>query len=173
MELSVRAEARIHAPPRHVYRFIADFRRHHPHFLPSAFRDLVVEHGGVGAGTVHRFELTIGGRTRRYRSIVQEPLPGTVLTESDARNGTMTTFTVIPDVADARVQIETRWKAGTGVAGIVERLVAPRMLRGALREELRLLDRYAIQRCQTGASAAARVAGKPGTGNRSAISATR
>jgi hypothetical protein len=36
-ELRVVAERAVGAPGDLVYRLIADFDRHHPHFLPSAF----------------------------------------------------------------------------------------------------------------------------------------
>src|SRR6266568_3370274 len=72
-ELSVSAERLIGAPAEHTYRYIADSRTHHPRFLPPAFSDFQVEQGGVGAGTVHSFRLTAGGRTRTYRMRVDEP----------------------------------------------------------------------------------------------------
>jgi Polyketide cyclase / dehydrase and lipid transport len=95
-DLHVAAERRVGAPAEQVYRLIADVRAHHPQFLPSAFSDFQVEQGGIGAGTVHRFKLTAGGRTRAYRMQVEEPQPGRVLTESDQLSSAVTTFTVIP-----------------------------------------------------------------------------
>lgn len=45
----------IDAPPDRVYALIADYRSGHPRILPKAyFKELVVEQGGVGAGTVVR-----------------------------------------------------------------------------------------------------------------------
>jgi hypothetical protein len=58
------AERAIGAPATHVYHCIADFERHHPRFLPSAFSQFRVEEGGVGAGTVHSFKMTAGGLLR-------------------------------------------------------------------------------------------------------------
>jgi len=40
----------------------------------------------VGAGTVHSFKMTAGGRARDFRMRVAEPDPGRVLTESDERS---------------------------------------------------------------------------------------
>jgi hypothetical protein len=77
------AEAIVDAPTDTVYGYLADMRDHHPRFLPPAFSDFQVEPGGVGAGTVTRFKMTAGGRTRQYRMKVAEPEPGRVLTESD------------------------------------------------------------------------------------------
>jgi hypothetical protein len=59
-----------------VYGYIADMREHHPRFLPPAFSDFQVESGGVGEGTIMRFTVTAGGRTRQYRMKVAEPEPG-------------------------------------------------------------------------------------------------
>src|SRR5436305_6209540 len=97
--LHVAAEGIIAAPPEQVYRYIADMREHHPHFLPPAFSDFQVESGGVGAGTVTRFKLTAGGRTREYRTKVADPEPGRILTESDTGSSSVTTFTVSPQGA--------------------------------------------------------------------------
>ena len=143
MKISVAAERHVAAPQRRVYELIRDFREHHPRFLPPQFGPLDIETGGVGAGTVHRFTLTIGGRTSAYRVRVGEPEPGRVLIESDPSRRMLTTFTVDREpYGGSRVRIETRWYTD-GVQGLVERLVAPRMLRAIYREELRLLDRYA------------------------------
>ncbi len=66
-----------------------------------------------------------------------------MLIESDASRRMLTTFTVDPEpYGRTRVRIHTRWYAD-GFAGLVERIVAPRLLARVYREELRLLDRYA------------------------------
>ena len=79
----VSAERAVAAPADSVYQFVADMREHHPRFLPPAFSDFQVESGGVGAGTITRFRVRAGGRTREFRMRVAEPEPGRVLTESD------------------------------------------------------------------------------------------
>jgi hypothetical protein len=79
-QLRVVAERVVGAPADLVYRLIADFDHHHPRFLPPAFAQFRVEEGGVGAGTVHSFRLTTGGRARTFRMRVEEPDPGRVLT---------------------------------------------------------------------------------------------
>lgn len=143
MKITAAAERTIDAPAEHVYRLISDFRQHHPNFLPPQFTDFEIETGGVGAGTVHRFRMTLGGRTTGYRVRVGEPDPGRTLIESDASRRMLTTFTVDPvPYGRTRVRIHTRWYTD-GFAGVVERLVAPPLLARVYREELRLLDRYA------------------------------
>ena len=145
-QLHVAAERPIAAPADRVYQYIADFREHHPRFLPPAFSDFQVEQGGVGAGTVIRFRITAGGRTREYRNQVAEPEPGRVLTESDLNSSLVTTFTVTPEGADSRVRIETTWQGAGGIGGFFERLFAPRVLRRLYADELERLDRYARER---------------------------
>jgi hypothetical protein len=143
MKIIVSAERRIDAPARRVYHYIRDFREHHPRFLPPQFSDFQVESGGVGAGTVHSFTMTLGGRSTQYRVRVGEPEPGRVLIESDPSRRMLTTFTVDPELdGGSRVRIETRWFTD-GLQGLVERIVAPRMLRRVYQAELNLLDRYA------------------------------
>jgi Polyketide cyclase / dehydrase and lipid transport len=141
--ISVSAERTVGAPAPEVYGYIADHREHHPHFLPPAFSDFQVESGGVGAGTIARFKLTAGGRTRQFRMQVAEPEPGRVLTESDTESTSVTTWTVTPEGNACRVQISTTWQGAGGVGGVFERLFAPRVLRGLYEDELSRLDAYA------------------------------
>ena len=94
--IAVSAEGTVEAPADTVYRYIADMHEHHLRFLPPAFSDFRVESGGVGAGTILRYKLTAGGRTREYRTKIAEPEPGRVLTESDTGSSAVTTFTVSP-----------------------------------------------------------------------------
>jgi hypothetical protein len=142
MRITASAERRIYAPASRVYGFIRDFQVHHPRFLPPAFGPLTIEAGGVGAGTVHRFTMKVGGRTRSYRVRVDEPEPGRVLTETDSTRTLVTTFTVDPDGEGAIVRIETTWTA-RGIDGLVQRLAAPRVLQGIYADELRRLASYA------------------------------
>src|SRR5579859_3392333 len=144
--IRVAAERVIEAPPAAVYGYLADMREHHPKFLPDAFSDFTVEQGGVGAGTVTRFKVTAGGRTREYRMNVAEPEPGRVLTESDSGSSLVTTFTVDPEGAGSRVRIETTWQGAGGVGGIFERLFAPRVMKGIYADELERLNAYARER---------------------------
>ena len=139
----VSAERAVAAPADTVYGYIADLREHHPRFLPAAFSDFRVESGGVGAGTVARYKLTAGGRTREYRMKVGEPEPGRILTESDMGSSAVTTFTVSPQGDASLVQISTTWDGAHGMGGFFERMFAPRVMRGIYLDELNRLDAYA------------------------------
>lgn len=142
-EIRVTAEAPVGAPSDLVYRLIADYHQHHPVFLPPAFADLKVEEGGMGAGTVFSFTMKAMGRTIPGRMRVSEPEPGRVLVESDTASGLTTTFTVEPRGSTSLVRFDTRWQPKPGLAGVIERLFAPRFLRGVYADELGRLDRYA------------------------------
>ena len=139
----VSAEGTVEAPAETVDRYIADMREHHPRFLPPAFSDFRVESGGVGAGTITRYKLTAGGRTREYRTKIAEPAPGRVLTESDTGSSAVTTFTVSPQGTASLVQISTAWDGAGGIGGLFERMFAPRVLRAIFTDELSRLDAYA------------------------------
>ena len=143
--IQVSAERTVDAPAETVYGYLADMREHHPRFLPPAFSDFEVESGGVGAGTITRFTLTAGGRTREYRMTVAEPQPG-VLTETDSGSSLVTTFTVTPQASASRVRIFTSWEGAGGVGGFFERLFAPRVMRGIYADELERLNAYARER---------------------------
>lgn len=134
-------------PPAAIYTYLSDFRRHHPHILPPAFSDFAVEEGGVGAGTVMRYRLTLGGRTETHRSRADEPQPGRVMTETLLDTGIVTTFTVEPEADGSRVTIASDWQSG-GVRGLVERLLAPRMLRRLYIDELDRLEAYAREQAE-------------------------
>jgi hypothetical protein len=144
--IAVSAQGTVEAPADTVYRYIADMREHHPRFLPPAFSDFRVESGGVGAGTILRYKLTAGGRTREYRTTIAEPEPGRVLTESDTGSSAVTTFTVSPQGSASLVQISSTWDGAGGIGGLLERIFAPRVLRAIYTDELKRLDAYARER---------------------------
>jgi hypothetical protein len=128
-----------------VHHLIADYREHHRHqpegFLPAAFTELVVEKGGVGAGTVIRFTGKMGGRLQTVTATVSEPEPGRVLVESSP--GLVTTFTIEPAGQDrTRLRFDTVIEAG-GVQGLLARLFAPGMLRPLYVEEMERIEQHA------------------------------
>ncbi len=142
-EVRASAERTINAPAERVYGYIRDYREHHPRFLPPAFSELLIEEGGLGAGTVFRVAITAAGRTRRYHLRVAEPEPGRVLTESDLDSSLVTTFTVMPQGGRCRVRIESRWQGASGIGGFFERLFAPPAAGRLFAAELKRLDQYA------------------------------
>ncbi len=144
--IEVSAERRIQAPADAVYGYLADMREHHSRFLPPAFSGFEVETGGVGAGTVTRFKVSAGGRSREYRMQITEPEPGRVLVESDMNSSLVTTFTVARADDESHVTISTTWDGAGGVGGVFERLFAPRVMRGIYEDELGRLNDYARQR---------------------------
>jgi uncharacterized protein YndB with AHSA1/START domain len=143
------AERTIDVPAGQVYGHLADMHQH-PHFLPPAFSDFQVEEGGVGAGTVSRFAVTAGGRTRTYRMRVTEPDPGRVLVESDANSSLVTTFNVEPQGGKSLVRISTTWDGASGIGGFFERTFAPRAMRRIYLDELDRLNAYARDQQQPG-----------------------
>lgn len=145
----VEVEGVIDALAQEVYDIIADYEHGHPHILPKEhFSDLVVEEGGKGAGTIVSFRNKAGGVDRAYRMLVAEPEPGRVLVEKDTKGSDLaTTFTVTAlDGGKSSVRISTAWTASGGVAGLAERLFAPRMLRPVYEKELRQLAKFAAVR---------------------------
>jgi hypothetical protein len=144
-QITVEHEGAVGAPAELTYGLIAD-DAHHQKFLPEAFSNFQVRSGGVGAGTVHSFDIKAGGRVRSYLMDVSEPEPGRVLMESDRDSSLVTTFTVTPDAAGCRVRITTTWQGASGVGGFFERTFAPKVLRKLYAEELARLDTYARAR---------------------------
>jgi hypothetical protein len=132
------------APAADVYDVLADYRNGHPHILPEKFfSDLVVEEGGRGAGTVIRFRMHLLGGTREARAVVEEPVPGRVITEAYPENGAVTTFDVRPRDGGQRTQltITTSWEA-SGIRGLVESWIMPRVLRKIFQEEMSRIEQH-------------------------------
>ncbi|MGH2497455.1 MAG: SRPBCC family protein [Ktedonobacteraceae bacterium] len=147
-EIHVKAEAVLDARPEDVYAAIADYRNGHPNIIPKVFfSDLQVEQGGYGAGTIIRFKAGALGAVKSFRQRVTEPEPGRVLVEQDIDppQNITTTFTVIPveNERKAHVKIATTMKPSAGLAGMVERLVVPKMNARVYRKELRMLEAFA------------------------------
>ena len=142
----ITASALIPARRERVYSLIANYRDGHPRIVPKQFSSIVVEQGGVGAGTVIRFQVSMIGMKRSFRAAITEPEPGRVLVGTDLdTNGAVTTFTVDPGTAPAesRVTISTQLPVRKGPLGIVEKTFSTLFLRPMYVQELANLARVA------------------------------
>jgi hypothetical protein len=142
----ITASAIIPARRERVYSLIANYQDGHSRILPKQFSDLIVEQGGVGAGTIIRFQVNILGRKQTFRAAVTEPEPGRVLVETDLdNNGVVTTFIVDPGTApaDSRVTISTVLPVRRGVPGFIEKMLSTFLLRPIYAQELVNLARVA------------------------------
>jgi hypothetical protein len=147
----ITATAVIDAPAPIIYGIIADYRDGHPRILPKPyFMALDVESGGVGEGTIIRVTMRVLGSTRSFRAAVSEPEPGRVLVERDLESGTVTTFRVEPLEGGARTRVtfETELGRRGGVAGWLEGLLTPSLLKPIYAQELELLRQLAIERAR-------------------------
>jgi uncharacterized protein YndB with AHSA1/START domain len=139
------AERLIAAPPPAVYAVLADYTTHHPRIMPAPpFSHLVVEQGGVGAGTVFHITLRTLGRGQRLHMRVDEPEPGQVLTETNLDTGVVTEFTLAPGEGGSRTlaRMSSQWEPGAGLRGLVDRLVTPLLMGRIFGRQLRQLDQY-------------------------------
>lgn len=156
----VQASAPIQAPAHVAYGIIADYRNGHPHILPPYFSNLVVDEGGIGAGTRIRFDMTLLGQKQRYCATVTEPEPGRVLMEDNGPEaGSVTTFTVDPALqgAAAQVTITTKFTQRPGLGGRIERFLIGFFVPRIYAQELQLLDKVARQRYKSENVASSRV----------------
>ena len=143
---TISASAIIPARQERVYSLIANYNDGHPRILPKQFSNLTVEQGGVGAGTVIRFQMSVFGKKQQFRAAITEPEPGRVLVETDLdRNGAITTFTVTPGhaPADSNVTISTELPVRAGFAGSLERKLSTLLLQPLYVKELQNLARVA------------------------------
>lgn len=129
-----------------VYSLLANYRDGHARILPKQFSELEVEQGGIGSGTVIRFQMTLLGKKQNFRAAIAEPEPGRLLVESYTDpEGTVTTFTVDAGnaPADSKVTISTEMPVRGGVLGAIERMFATLLLQPIYRKELENLARVA------------------------------
>jgi len=142
----VSASAIIPARSERVYSLISNYNDGHPRILPEQFTGLMVEQGGVGAGTIIRFQMSVFGRKQTFRASITEPEPGRVLVETDlGTNGAITTFTINPGTApaDSHVTISTELPVRGGFMGKIERAMTTLLLRPIYVKELQNLARVA------------------------------
>lgn len=144
--ISVAAVRSMAAPATIVYSILSDYHAGHPSILPDAFTRLEVLEGGTGAGTRIEFDLKLAGRINTTIAEVDEPEPGRILREVEVERGLVTVFTVDSTSADrCAVEIRTTW-TGQGLMGLIERLLAPRMLKPLYDQQLENLEKQAIER---------------------------
>lgn len=128
----------IPAAPGRVYAMIADYKVAHAQILPRRyFSNLEIEQGGVGAGTIIRFQMHSFGSVQTLRAEISEPIPGELLVETIAATGAKTSFRVLPESGGqaSRVTITTDWET-KGLVGWIQSLLVPRFLRKVYAEEL-------------------------------------
>lgn len=142
---TISASAIIPARRERVYSLLANYNDGHPRILPNQFSNLVVEQGGIGAGTVIRFDMSFLGKKQPFRAAITEPEPGRVLVETYLENGAVTTFTIDPGSApaDSRVTISTELPVRAGFPGKIERALSTLLLRPIYVKELENLARVA------------------------------
>ncbi len=128
----------IDAPAQTIYNIISDYRNSHPVILPKPdFLSLDVEEGGVGEGTIVRFQMRILGQSQSFRALITEPEPGRVLQETDMSTHVPTTFTVLPFGHDNRTKVTITTELKN--RGFVEGWVAKLLLQKIYARELGLL----------------------------------
>jgi hypothetical protein len=143
---TVSASATIPARPERVYALIANYKDGHRRIVPKQFSDITVDKGGIGAGTVIRFQMTVLGKKQNYLATISEPEPGRVLVETYLEPaGTITTFRVERGSApaDSHVTISTELPVRSGFVGLIERTAASFLLRSIYQKELANLARVA------------------------------
>lgn len=144
---TVQAEAAlvINAPADALYAVIADYHVGHNAIVPKPpFSDLIVEQGGVGAGTIISFTTHMMGTTTHFHQVVSEPEQGRVLMETDIETGQWSRFTLEPlgDGAQTRVTITTEFPLSKGIKGFLEKLTIPPISRRMFNQELQNLAAY-------------------------------
>ncbi len=144
----IEANGTIDASAELAYAIIADYRDGHPQILPRPpFASLEVEQGGIGAGTIIRFQMRTLGSLRTFRASITEPEPGRTLVESDEAGNFVTTYTVERVGPNkARVTVATDMAVRGGLLGRFERYVVTRILSPVYAREIKQLETVARTR---------------------------
>jgi uncharacterized protein YndB with AHSA1/START domain len=130
------AERTIDAPAEEVYRYLTDMHLH-AKFLPTPFYECEVVEGGVGAGSVIQITIDFAGGAKVIRMQATEPEPGRTLVLTDTNgSGLVTTYIVTPQGQQSLVSVTATFDGESGIAGFVERIVAPRRLHGIYTKQL-------------------------------------
>lgn len=144
----IAASKLIDAPAKKIYDILADYRHGHPLIHPKPyFVSLQVEQGGVGAGTMIKFQMKVFGRVQDFRATISEPEPGRVLVETNDGTDVVTKFIVDPHNAgkSAFVTIITTTPVRDGWAGKVEGWMTKQVLYPIYVTELEQLAQVAAR----------------------------
>lgn len=139
--------AKINSSPKVVYGIISDYRNSHPKILPKPpFVSLVVEQGGIGAGTIVCVQMKVLGKRQTFRTVVTEPEPGRVLVETND-TGYITTFTVesIDDEKNSIVTFTTGIPDSSGLFKKLEFRLTKLLLTSVYKQELENLAQFATK----------------------------
>lgn len=143
-KVTVIESAIIHATPAAVYALIRDYEVGHPAILPKPyFKEIIVEEGGQGAGTVFHMTMVLFGR--EYKSLVEvtEPEPGRVLKEADRLSDQETVFIIEPAPNnETKLTFETSLSVPKGIIGVIQRILIPRTLRPIYVKEFANINAY-------------------------------
>lgn len=153
--IHVNASQIINARSERIYAVIADYQVGHSAILPRPpFTNLTVEKGGQGAGTIVRAQMKVYGKEYTFRQIVTEPEPGRVLVETDMATGQFTQFVFEPQPngSQTRVTIASEFPRKPGIAGLMEAIMQPVIIRRIYQQELRILAEYVTRAELVGAA---------------------
>jgi hypothetical protein len=137
----------IPALPGIVYGIIADYKNGHPQILPNPpFISLIVEKGGIGAGSVLEVKMKVAGKIQTFKTVVTEPIPGRVLVETND-TGYRTTFTVDPqdDGNKSYVTFTTEIPSDSKMSKKIEFFFSKMILPAVYKKELQLLAEAAAE----------------------------
>ena len=141
----------ISASPKIVYGIIADYKNGHPKILPKPpFVSLVVEEGGLGAGSVLKVQMKVAGKLQTFKTVVTEPEPGRILVETND-TGYITTFTVEPreDAKSSYVTFTTEIPGDSKFSKKIEFFFTKFYLPLVYKKELQMLAEVVVKQSKT------------------------
>jgi carbon monoxide dehydrogenase subunit G len=126
------------AQPEKVYRVLAD-PKHHKHILPEEFTSYGEEADGMVA-----FTLKVGGVERHMRVRTEQAEPNRLFREIEVDSNIATEFILEPHHDGTVVTISMKYETKRTIAGWIEKLTVPLLLRPLYKKELVKLGRYVL-----------------------------
>jgi hypothetical protein len=143
--IKIEYSAVLQARPETIWQVITDYQNAHRAILPKPyFKDMVVEQGGIGAGTIIHTTMTVWGQHYSFHQLVSEPEPGRVLVETDMATGQYSSFTLdaLNGGQQTRVTITSVFPREAGIQGWLQSLMQPAITRHIYKKELQNLALY-------------------------------
>jgi carbon monoxide dehydrogenase subunit G len=126
------------APPEKVYKVLAD-PNHHAKILPEEFTSY-----GPESDSIVAFTLKVGGVERRMRVRTEETEPNRLFREVEISSNIATEFLLEPHEDGTVVTISMKYETKKSIAGWIETMTVPLLLRPLYKKELVKLGRYVL-----------------------------
>lgn len=135
-------EGRVHAAPHQILAHLRDYLSSSAQAQPKGyFKDIEVEEGGIGAGTIYHATIALHGIIINRLVAVSEP-ERNVIVETDLYTSIRTSFTMRESFGATYLRISTELPVETSIAPVSTPLPSEALIRRINLAELVMTQRY-------------------------------